>query len=219
MKKLILQTSTTFSLFALAATASAGTFLTATIDGAFSEWASVPVLDSDPVDNPGSVDIATIKIANDDDYLYVYYTHHTATSLSTFLAIDSDSDKGTGYDIFGLGLIGADAQWQNDFPFTSDVGVFNNGEGMSGEFFGSGAALLAPFGDAMEHELAISLDVVYNEFGKGALFDDSDFSLLLWTDAGLGDASSAIDYTLAVPEPTTSLLIAVFGLVTLRRRR
>lgn len=202
----------------LSGSASAGTFLTATIDGDFSEWAGIAVSDSDAADNPGSVDIADIKVANDSDYLYIYYSHHTASALSTFLALDVDSNAATGFDIFGLGLVGAEAQWQNDFPFTSAAGVFNNGLGMSGDYFGSGAALIAPFGDATQHELAISLDILFNET-SAPVFADGDFRILIWTDAGSGDVSRAIDYTLAVPEPS-ALLLGFAGLpLFLRRRR
>ena len=219
MKKQITNAFMALSFISSATVASAGTFLTAAIDSDFSEWASVPTLDSDAADNVGSVDIATIKLANDNDFLYVYYSHHTASSLGTFMAIDYDSNLTTGFDIFGLGLIGADAQWQNDFPFTSDAGSFNNGLGMTGDFFGSGAALLNAFTDDNQHELAISLDVLFNEVGKGALFDDPNFTFLLWTDQGAGDVSAPISYTLAVPEPSTSALFGMLGFLAFRRRR
>ncbi|MCB1129965.1 MAG: hypothetical protein KDN05_02485 [Verrucomicrobiae bacterium] len=203
----------------MAGDAHAGTFLTATIDGDFSEWAGLTVLDSDPADNTGGVDIGNIKVANDDNYLYIHYTHHTSSALSTFVAIDVDSTVSTGFDIFGLGLVGAEAQWQNDFPFTSSTGVFNNGFGMSGDYFGSGAALIAPFGDATEHELAISLNILFNET-SAPVFANNTFTILLWTDSAAGDVSSPITYTLAVPEPRALLLgVAGFAACVGRRRR
>tara|TARA_B110000908_G_scaffold7087_1_gene8825 strand:- start:70 stop:651 length:582 start_codon:yes stop_codon:yes gene_type:complete len=192
--------------------------MTAIIDGDFSEWASVPV-QADPADNIGSIDIATIQIANDDDFLYISYTHHTALSNPTFLAIDTDSNVATGFDVFSLGLVGVEAQWQNDFPFTSSAGVFNNGSGMSGDFFGSGAAFLNGTADATQHELAISLDITFN--GSGAkVFDDDNFTIFLYTDQGAGDTIVPVSYTLAsVPEPSSIGLLSLGGLALILRRK
>lgn len=199
------------------ATSANAAFKSITIDGDFSDWDDVPVIDADPADNVGSVDIGNIKVANDNDYLYIYYTSYDSLALSTFVSIDTDSDTATGYDIFGLGLVGTEASWQNDFPFQQQAGVFNNGLGMTGEYFGSGAALIAPYGDFPEHELAISLDIAFGFTGL-PVFDDADFDLLLWTDAGVGDVSSKISYTLSVPEPA-SVALVLLGAAAVARRR
>ena len=199
--------------------ATAGTFTTITIDGDYSDWAGVPVLDSDPADNPGSVDLADIQIANDNEFLYIRNTYHGALSLGTYIALDVDQNTATGYDIFGLGLIGSEAGWQNDFPFTQATGVFNDGQGMSGDFFGSGAALLDNFADSSSRELALSLNTIFNS-GGSPVFPDDSFTLLIWTDLGAGDVSAPISYTLAVPEPTTVALVLLGGLaIAVRRRR
>ncbi|QDT70036.1 hypothetical protein MalM25_29810 [Planctomycetes bacterium MalM25] len=208
--------------------ANAGTFKTITIDSDFSDWADVPAVDDDSGDNTAGPDIGVTKIANDDDFLYIYNTFPNGLSLGTFTAIDSDSNLATGFDVFGLGLIGSEAGWQNDFPFTQDAANFNNGSGMSGDFFGSGAALLDAFANSTERELAISLDILFNS-DNSLVFPDSSVNLLFWTDAGLGadgqpggdlagDVSAAISYTLAVPEPTTLAVLAL-GLIALPRRR
>ncbi|MEO1497038.1 MAG: PEP-CTERM sorting domain-containing protein [Planctomycetota bacterium] len=207
------------ALLLASANASAGFFKTITIDGDYSDWDDVPVVDSDAADNAGFVDFADTKIAHDDDFLYIYNSFHTAQSLGAFTALDVDSDVATGFDVFGLGLIGSEAGWQNDFPFTQDAGSFNNGSGMAGDFFGSGAALLTPFADGFERELSISLDIVFN--AGGDVFADDTFSLLFWTDLGAGDVTGAIAYELTpIPEPTT-LLLAAAGLASVygRRRR
>lgn len=193
-------------------------YKTLTIDGDFSDWADVPVIDSDPQDNPGSVDIGDIKVANDENYLYIYYTSYDSLALSTFVSIDYDSNPATGYDIFGLGLVGVEAGWQNDFPFQLQAGVFNNGLGLTGDFFGSGAALLAPFGDFPEHELAISLDIQFGLINT-PVFDDDNFDLLLWTDAGAGDVSSKISYTLSAPEPGSAVMALLAAAAVAARRR
>lgn len=208
------------------ATASAGTFKTITIDDDHSDWVGVPVVDSDPADNAGSVDIAETQIANDNDFLYIRNTFHSNLSLGLFTGIDVDENVATGFDIFGLGLIGQDSGWQNDFPFTSSNGlgggVFNDGQGMTGDFFGSGAALLDAFADSNERELAISLDIVRNlPTTLVEVFPDDTVRLLFWTDQGSGDVSAVIDYTLAViPEPASvGLALAAFGCLAMVRRR
>lgn len=200
------------------AVAEAGTFKTLTIDGDFSDWADVPVIDSDPQDNAGFADIGDIKVANDNDFLYIYYTSFDSLALPTFISIDTDSDIATGFDVFGLGLVGSEAAWQNDFPFQQQAGVFNNGLGLTGDFFGSGAALLSPFGDFPEHELAISLDIDFGFTGL-PVFDDADFDLLLWTDAGAGDVSSKISYSLSVPEPASGVFVLLGTFAAAIRRR
>lgn len=205
---------------AAAGTAQAGTWATITIDDVYTDWAGVPVVDSDPADNVGGVDFFEVQIANDANYLYIRNTYHTAKAISTFMGIDIDENVATGYDIFGLGLIGQDAGWQNDFPFTSSTGVFNNGYGMSGDYFGIGAGLLAPYGDFITREMAIPLNVTLNE-DSSLLFPDNTIRMLFWTDsagASGGDVSAVIDYELAVPEPASLALLGLGGLAMLRRR-
>ncbi len=142
----------------------------------------------------------------------------TASRSAPFIALDVDENTATGFDIFGLGLIGSEAGWQNDFPFTQSTGNFNDGNGMSGDFFGSGAALLAPFADAPSRELAISLDIIFNADGS-PVFPDDTIKLLLWTDQGAGDVTAPISYTLAVPEPAGLALGLVGWVLCLFRRR
>ena len=219
-----------------AANTEAGFFKTITIDSDFSDWADVPVLDDDSGDNFGGPDIGVTKIANDDDFLYIYNSFPNGLELSTFTALDVDSSSATGFDVFGLGLIGSESGWQNDFPFTQDAGTFNNNSGMSGDFFGSGAALTDGNNNTGgARELAISLDILFN--AGGSVFADDDFDLLFWTDTGTGadmipnggagdsglngDVSAPISYTLAsnVPEPTSLLLCVAMGAGCLAARR
>jgi hypothetical protein len=188
-------------------TANAGTFAHITIDDSYGDWAGIPVLDSDGGDNSGGPDIGDTQIANDNNYLYIRNTFPNNLALGTFLSIDVDENTATGFDIFGLGLIGSEVGWQNDFPFTQSTGVFNDGMGMSGDYFGSGAALLAPYADTASRELAISLAITRNVDGS-PVFPDNTITLMLWTDQGqYADVTAVIHYTLAVPEPSTSLLV------------
>ena len=111
----------------------AGTYQTITIDGSFADWSGVPVVDSDGGDS-ATVDIGDVQIANDDEHLYIRATYPNNLAQSTYIALDIDSNPATGYDIFGLGLIGSEAGWQNDFAFRQSTGVFNSG-GLSGPYF------------------------------------------------------------------------------------
>ena len=112
--------------------------------------------------------------------------------------------------------------------------MFNSGP-LTGEFFGGGHALLAPFGNFAERELAISLANMNN--GGFPTFPGSTIRLIIYTDTGTGadgipfglpgdaglngDVSAIIEYTLAVPEPSGCMLfaLAAAGASSLRRRR
>ena len=208
-----------FALLAttIAATTHAGTYKTITIDNLYADWAGVPVLDSDGGDNVGGPDIGDTQIANDDDNLYIRNTFPNNDSMQLYIALDVDSNTATGYDIFGAGLVGSEAAWQNDFAFAQTNASFNSG-GLSGDYFGGGHGLLTPFVDASpERELAISLDATFASSGL-PVFPDGTFTILFWTDNGF-DVSAPITYTLAaIPEPTTAALAALTAIATLLTR-
>ena len=188
---------------------SAGTFATIAIDGDFSDWAGIPVLDSDPADNAGGPDLGETQIANDENYLYIRNTFLNNDSMPVYIALDNDSNLATGFDVFSAGLVGSEASWLNDFAFAQASGVFNSGN-LSGEFFGGGHAILSPFVDATsEREVAISLNALFAA-DNSPVFPNSTFTLLLYTDAGF-DVSAPIEYTLAVaiPECSTLALTAI----------
>ncbi|HEX6963032.1 MAG TPA: hypothetical protein VF175_14275 [Lacipirellula sp.] len=220
-------------LAALAAPALAGTFRTITIDDLYTDWDGVPVADSDAVaDNFSGPDIATTQIANDNNYLYIRNTFANNLSLGTFVSVDVDQDSTTGFDLFGQGLYGVEAGWQNDFGFAQAAGSFNSGA-LAGEFFGGGHALLSPFANAASRELALSLANMSS--GGVATFPDDTIRLIVWTDVGTGadglpagftgddgrnwDISGVIEYTLAVPEASTAMLamFAVCSAALIRR--
>jgi hypothetical protein len=210
-----------FALVGLAADAQAGTYATIAIDGNFADWAGIPVLDSDGGDNTGGPDIGDTQIANDDNYLYIRNTFPNNDAMQTYISIDTDNNTATGFDIFGLGLVGSEAAWQNDFAFAQATGNYNSGT-LSGQYFGGGHAILAPFTDiTTTRELAISLAATYTT-GGAPVFPNPSFTVLLWTDNGQGDVSAPIRYTLAtaVPEASTLTIVALAlpGLAGLRRR-
>ena len=208
----------------------AGHFANITIDDLYADWTGVPVVDSDGGDNFGGPDIGDTQIANDGQYLYIRNTFANSLTLSTYIAIDVDKNIATGYDIFGLGIFGSEAGWQNDFGFSQGPG-FNTGP-LSGDFFGGGHALLAPFGNFANRELAISLA---NLNVGGATFPENTIRLMLYSDTGTGadglpagfpgdsgingDISKVIEYTLAVPEPTGVVLLTTCGIGLFVRRQ
>jgi hypothetical protein len=211
----------------------AGHFASIAIDDAYDDWAGVPVLDSDAGDNSGGPDIGITQIANDKNYLYIRNTFPNNLALSTYIGIDTDLDSSTGFDVFGLGIIGTEAAWQNDFGFSQSTGNFNSGPLGGADFFGAGHALLAPWGNFPSRELAISLANTNN--GGLPTFPGSTIRLIIYSDSGAGadglpagfpgdtglngDITAIIDYTLAVPEPASLGLLGLtcLGLVVRRR--
>jgi hypothetical protein len=209
--------------------ADAGYLATINIDNSYADWAGVPVVDIDGGDNFDGPDIGDTQIAHDGLNLYIRNTFTNSLTLSTYIAIDVDQNPATGFDILGLGMFGSEAGWQNDFGFSQATGVFNSGP-LAGDFFGGGHALMAPFGNFANRELAISLANLNN--GGLSTFPDSTIRLMIWTDSGTGaDGIPAgsprddgingdwtiIEYTLAedptsVPEPTSLVLLTTAGI-------
>ena len=142
---------------AVSAELQAGYFANIAIDDQYDDWTGVPVADSDAGDNFGGPDIGDTQIANDDKYLYIRNTFPNSLQLSTYIGVDADQNPGSGFNIFGLGIIGSEAGWQNDFGFSQSAGVFNSGPLIGADFFGAGHALLSPFGNFPQREMAISL--------------------------------------------------------------
>jgi hypothetical protein len=206
--------------------AMAGTFANIVIDDAYADWAGVPSV-ADPDDTTTGPNIASVQVANDNTFLYIRVHYHSADSFPTYLAIDNDSNPATGFNIFGLGIVGSEAGYADDFDFDQRAG-FNVGtlkDPVRLTEPESGSAILSSFAESTDRELAIRLDTTFDPFvGPGDVFPNDSFRLLLYSlDANFGqaDVTAAIDYTLAVPEPTTAMFMAA-GLATLaayRRRR
>ena len=95
----------------------------------FEDWEGIPVALTDPEDNPSAfniIDIKDVQIANDNNLLYIRVSYYNANSAGAFLAFDTDQDTATGFDIFGLGLVGSELGYVNDFVFDQrDPAVFN----------------------------------------------------------------------------------------------
>lgn len=175
----------------------------------FDDWAGVPVAFSDPADNPGDLggrphmDFKDLQVANDNDFLYLRMTYHNSSSVNTFLGIDIDQDSSTGFDLFGLGLVGSEVGYQNDFPFQQFNDVFNLNVALTGGPLTNGGALIYPFfdQDGADREWAIPLDLMLG-FGVGdpastVGFPNESIDLFFYTEEGAGDIIDVISYTFA----------------------
>jgi hypothetical protein len=161
------------------------------------------------------IDIGDVKIANDANLLYIYASGHQMRTNGLYLAFDTDQDVSTGFNVFGLGLVGSELGYVNDFVFDQrTAGVFNNNKPDPGgscctggplEIDNGGAALYPGWDVEFEQrEWGVPLDAVWSENEPfGPTFPNPTFNLILWTDQGLTDVTDVITYTLATPPAGT----------------
>lgn len=180
-------------------------FATLTIDGDFSDWSAIPEILSD-LAGDGVPDIVSVKAANDSDYLYLLVEYAAATdtnafngSPSNFISLDNDDNTATGFDIFSLGLIGAEVSWQNDFPFHQATGVYN-----TGATFTNAVPGISPYAsNAVAQEYRIPLTATYDAgSGSQAVFPQDIIRLAMWSNDGvIAEFAGAFRYQLASPPP------------------
>lgn len=195
-------------------------YISISVDGDFSDWAGVGTVATDPADNSGSIDFLTLQVANDENFIYIRYTLNESinpqSGSGTFLAIDEDNNTGTGFDIYGLGIVGSEAGWQNDFPFEQATGVYNTGNGLSGATYAA-----SPYGAAATSvELSIPRSATHT-VGGASIFpaDGQTIRVAVWNQEGSGDILGGA-YTLsAVPEPASLLLMGLGGAIFVMRNR
>jgi hypothetical protein len=204
----------------------AGTFANIVIDDSYADWAGIPVVVVDPDDTTTGPNIDYVQAANDGTYLYLRLHYHSADSFSTYLAIDNDINTATGFDIFGLGAVGSEAGYADDFDFDQRAG-FNIGtlkDPVRLTEPESGSAILSSFVESADREMAIRLDTTFDPFvGPGDVFPSDTFRLMFYSlDVAFGaaDVSTPFVYSLAVPEPASmGLLLAAMAGMARRRRR
>jgi len=188
------------SLFCGSATA--GNFKNIAVDGSFGDWAGVPLLDSDPADNPTGVDYSDIYVANDDNYLYIRFTIHVSANPFTSaqnIFIDADNNAGTG---FGANGLGSEMLIQGGAGYQEKNGGFNEG-GITG--LGWSAAPAAP---GTQFEVRISRAATYVT-DSTPVFSSGIIALILQSDASPHEWSPSIPlvYTFeAAPSPLTTNL-------------
>ena len=210
--------SSLFAFFALGASTFASVFANITVDGDFSDWAGIPAIVTDVSGDGSPADFLNVYAANDDDWLYLHFTMSGAASLNDavqlFIAIDNDSNTATGFDIFGLGAIGSDVGWQNDFPFQQSSSNFNSGD------LDNGAAGIAPyFTSTNAQEIRISRSATFQSDGT-SIFPNNTINIAFYSNGTTQDDFSGVgSYTFAIPEPATPALLALFGAIFAVRRR
>jgi hypothetical protein len=211
------------------ASATASTFTTITPDGDLSDWTGIAASYTGP--SGGTININQVFIANDADYLYIRVQFVSAVNPndslldppganSLFLAIDTDNNTNTGFNIFGSGAVGSEIGWQNDYPFDQRTG-YNVG-GVTG----GGAGISGFASTTTEQEYRISLTATFLSDGASVFPSlGNTIRLMFWSESGDDLATPGIAYTLAtapIPEPSTFAALAGFGALTLaffRRRR
>jgi hypothetical protein len=183
----------------------------------FADWAAsgITVVDADPADNGGFLDIADIQVANDSDFIYIHASLHNTeptSLLNIFLGFDTDQNPATGFDVLQVGEIGSEVGYQNDFPFAQFTGIFNLNLSFTGGPIGNGGALIYPFwteagapsGIGMEWAVPLDAIIQYPSGlgGPAPAFPNPSFDFVVYTDQGLADMTQVISYTLATdPNP------------------
>lgn len=220
----------TLALAAVSATAAvssqAGTFANITLDGDYADWSGIAAAYTDGAGDGAPGDIDQIFLANNDTHLFIRVTFHTAVNPQSlgglYIGVDNDSNAATGFNVYGLGIVGTEAGWQNDFPFEQATGVFNTGASNSG----AAAAISPYFTVTTSQEISISRNAIIDTANNQLAFPGSSFNLAMYFNGGTtDDFAGAVGYTFAtsaIPEPSTFAALAGFGVLGLaaaRRRR
>lgn len=193
----------------------AGVYRTIAVDGQFDDWNGVPAAYTDAVNHGTTIDVASVQIANDEDYLYLrinYRNEVNPNANSITLAFDTDNNASTGFNIYGSGVVGSEFGYQNDYGFDQRTG-FNVG-GLS-----DGAAISPYFTNTTSQEYRIPRALTYSN-DNALAFDHDSFTMMIWADGSPSYASGAIAYSFAaIPEPASLSALALGTLTLLRRRR
>jgi hypothetical protein len=134
-----------------------------------------------------------------------------------YLAVDEDNNVTTGFDPFALGVVGAEASWQNDFSFEQATGNFNTGNGLTNATYAA-----SPYNSAtLSVEISIPRTATHT-VGGAPVFpgDGSTIRVGFWTEEGADDIMGGAYTFSAVPEPTAAglILLGLGGTWLLRRR-
>ena len=176
------------------------------IDEDFSDWEEIPSFyDDTSGDNlGGSIDFKTLKITNDDRFIYLYLEVGTEINLqqdnSISLLLDLDQNSETGESFLGIG-------YDFIFNFGQRNGQFFNPNQRSFNSYEVGL-VTAPTVTSSTFEIMINRNAVID---GDRLFDNNSFDLLIRSATSNGDLlpdnnSSTLTYTFSdehifTPEP------------------
>jgi hypothetical protein len=174
------------------------------VDGNPADWAAIPSASTDAAGD-GTPDIVSMKLANDENWLYVLIQYAAAAdtnafngSPSNFLSIDNDANPTTGFNIYGLGQVGAEVSWQNDFAFAQNAATYNLGAVFTGAVPG-----IAPYAaNTSFQEYRIARSATYTVGGGAALpvFPQNTLRLAAWSNSNVAaEFAGGVNYAFASP--------------------
>lgn len=166
------------------------------IDEEFSDWDNIPSFYEDALGDKagGIVDFGTLKITNDDHYIYLYLEVGAEINLqqdnSISLLLDIDQNSETGESFLGIG-------YELIFNFGQRNGQFFNPSKASFNSYDIGL-VSAPTVTSTVFEIKLNRNA---EFNGNSIFDISSFDFLIRSAISNGDllpdnGSSTLTYSL-----------------------
>ena len=163
------------------------------IEGEFGDWSDIPVAFDDEIGDQsfGNFDLGSIKISNDEDYLFFKVETNSEINLQDYndlnLYIDCDNNAETGFQI---NEIGADLSFSFSdlcgtiYPNGIELKIFHHQIGM----------FIAPTVSSDVFEMAISRKIIY--FGEN-LFQGAEVQIFLDSDNGdkVPNGAGGLSYT------------------------
>lgn len=186
--------------------ATAGSYKSITIDGSFGDWTGVPLLHTSPTNsNPAVVDYKDIYVANDENYLYIRFTLHSAANPFTFLQnifLDADNNGLSGFGAGGY--VGSEVLIQEGAGYQEKNGGFNEGgiNGLGWASAGAGTEYEARISRAATYA-SDSLPVFTSPTIAFVLEAEISFTPTEWAPAAIGGVTYAFE---AAPSALTTNL-------------
>lgn len=151
------------------------------IDEDFTDWGNISALYQDETNDNEGIDFASIKMANDDQFLYMYMEVGDEINLqdlnSITLYLDTDNDPETGVSNFGIG-------YEFEFSFGNRGGTFHGDQNTSFGPYDVGL-ISAPTITSTIFEFKMDLDAQLN--GQ-LVFPSQSIGVVLKSDGDSGDS-------------------------------